>query len=215
MFTGIVQERAPVVSLAPFDGGLRLVLGLSSSRRAGLALGASVAVNGTCLTVTGFNELGVAFDIIHETLRLTNLGSLQEGSEVNVERSASFQDEIGGHRVSGHVSGTTVLKAVSRDGGEWRGTLALDPSWSAYVFHKGFIALDGCSLTVARLNREAGTFEVALIPETLERTLWGQREAGTVINVEVDVDTQAIVTTLGRILKDPALRAQLLDGEEV
>ena len=167
------------------------------------------------MTVTGVNEAGVAFDIIHETLRLTNLGGLQEGSEVNVERSASFQDEIGGHRVSGHVSGTTVLKAISRDGGEWRGTLSLDPSWSAYVFHKGFIALDGCSLTVARLNREAGTFEVALIPETLERTLWGQREAGTVINVEVDVDTQAIVTTLGRILKDPGLRAQLLDGEEV
>ncbi|MGA1737305.1 MAG: hypothetical protein ACO4AD_11365, partial [Pseudomonadales bacterium] len=100
-------------------------------------------------------------------------------------------------------------------GGEGRGTMALDPTWSAYVFHKGFIALDGCSLTVARLDREAGTFEVALIPETLERTLWGQREAGAVINVEVDVDTQAIVTTLGRILKDPALRAQLLDGEGV
>jgi riboflavin synthase len=104
---------------------------------------------------------------------------------------------------------------VSREGGEWRGTLALDPAWSAYVFHKGFIALDGCSLTVARLDRETGSFEVALIPETLERTLWGQREEGAVINVEVDVDTQAIVTTLGRILKDPALRAQLLDGEGV
>ncbi|MGA1217729.1 MAG: riboflavin synthase subunit alpha [Gammaproteobacteria bacterium] len=215
MFTGIVQERAPVVSLTPFDGGLRLVLGLSAPRRAGLALGASVAVNGTCLTVTAVSEAGVAFDIIHETLRLTNLGALTEGAEVNVERSASFQDEIGGHRVSGHVSGTTVLKAISRAGGEWRGTMALDPTWSAYVFHKGFIALDGCSLTVARLDREAGTFEVALIPETLERTLWGQREAGAVINVEVDVDTQAIVTTLGRILKDPALRAQLLDGEGV
>lgn len=215
MFTGIVQERAPVVSLAPFDGGLRLVLGLSAPRRAGLALGASVAVNGTCLTVTAVGEVGVAFDIIHETLRLTNLGALTEGAEVNVERSASFQDEIGGHRVSGHVSGTTVLKAISRAGGEWRGTMALDPAWSAYVFHKGFIALDGCSLTVARLDREAGTFEVALIPETLERTLWGEREEGAVINVEVDVDTQAIVTTLGRILKDPTLRAQLLDGEGV
>ena len=215
MFTGIVQERAPVVSLAPFEGGLRLVLGLSAPRRAGLALGASVAVNGTCLTVTAVGEAGVAFDIIHETLRLTNLGALTEGAEVNVERSASFQDEIGGHRVSGHVSGTTVLKAISRDGGEWRGTLALDSAWAAYVFHKGFIALDGCSLTVARLDRDAGTFEVALIPETLERTLWGQREEGAVINVEVDVDTQAIVTTLGRILKDPTLRAQLLDGEGV
>lgn len=215
MFTGIVQERAPVVSLAPFEGGLRLVLGLSAPRRVGLALGASVAVNGTCLTVTAVGEAGVAFDIIHETLRLTNLGALTEGAEVNVERSASFQDEIGGHRVSGHVSGTTVLKAISRDGGEWRGTLALDSAWAAYVFHKGFIALDGCSLTVARLDRDAGTFEVALIPETLERTLWGQREEGAVINVEVDVDTQAIVTTLGRILKDPTLRAQLLDGEGV
>jgi len=132
-----------------------------------------------------------------------------------VERSASFQDEIGGHRVSGHVSGTTVLKAIYRAGGEWRGTMVLDPAWSAYVFHKGFIALDGCSLTVARLDREAGTFEVALIPETLERTLWGEREEGAVINVEVDVDTQAVVTTLGRILKDPTLRAQLLDGEGV
>lgn len=93
--------------------------------------------------------------------------------------------------------------------------MALDSAWSAYVFHKGFIALDGCSLTVARLDREACTFEVALIPETLERTLWGQREEGSIINVEVDVDTQAIVTTLGRILKDPALRAQLLEGEGV
>lgn len=212
MFTGIVQERAPVVAVTPFAGGLSLTLGLSAPRREGLALGASVAVNGTCLTVARLTADGVVFDVIHETLRLTNLLALAPGDAVNIERSATFQDEIGGHRVSGHVSGTTVLKAVSREGGEWRGTLALDDAWSPFVFHKGFIALDGCSLTIASLDRDAGTFEIALIPETLERTLWGTRTEGAAVNVEVDVDTQAIVTTLGRVLKDPALRAQLLDG---
>ena len=209
MFTGIVQELAPVVGLERETGLLRLHLGLSEARRYGLQDGASVAVNGTCLTVARQDATGIGFDVIEETLALTNLGGLEVGDRVNVERSATFADEIGGHRVSGHVSGVALVSEVRRTENNRVVRLAGDDAWLRYVFHKGFVALDGASLTVSALERTEGWLEVSLIPETLARTTFGFREVGDRVNVEVDSETVAVVETVRRVLDDPEWRQRL------
>ena len=141
----------------------------------------------------------------------TNLGALTVGDRVNVERSATFADEIGGHRVSGHVTGTAVVADV-RDSENNR-TVRLrcdDGDWLRWVFYKGYIALDGASLTVSALDREARALEVSLIPETLARTNFGFRSPGERINVEVDSETQAVVETVERLFADPEWRSRVL-----
>jgi riboflavin synthase len=209
MFTGIVQELVPVTGLEREEGLLRLHLGLSAERRLGLVAGASVAVNGTCLTVARQDADGVGFDVIEETLALTSLGGLAAGDRVNVERSATFADEIGGHRVSGHVSGVAVVSEVRRSENNRVVRLTGEPAWLRFVFLKGFIALDGASLTVSALDRVEGWLEVSLIPETLGRTTFGFREAGDRVNVEVDSETVAVVETVERVLADPEWRQRL------
>lgn len=209
MFTGIVQELAPVLALDREPGLLRLHLGLSPERRVGLEGGASVAVNGTCLTVARQDEQGVGFDVISETLDRTNIGALALGDRVNVERSATFADEIGGHRVSGHVSGQAEVLEVRRSENNQVWRLAVAPDWGRFLFHKGFVALDGASLTISALDREAGWLEVSLIPETLARTTFGFRGVGDAVNVEVDAETVAVVETVERVLADPEWRQRL------
>ncbi|HSG90812.1 MAG TPA: riboflavin synthase subunit alpha [Pseudomonadales bacterium] len=209
MFTGIVQELAEVVRCERVEGLMRLTLGLSPARREGLLDGASVAVNGTCLTVARQPPEGIGFDIIQETLDHTSLGTLAVGDRVNVERSATFADEIGGHRVSGHVSGLARIIEVRRSPNNRVVRMAGDPAWMPYLFHKGFVALDGASLTISALDRAACAFEVSLIPETLERTTFGFRDVGDAINVEVDSETQAVVETVERVLADPEWQARL------
>lgn len=209
MFTGIVQELAPVVAMDQEPGLLRLHLGLSPERRAGLEGGASVAVNGTCLTVARQDDAGIGFDVISETLERTNIGALAVGDRVNVERSATFADEIGGHRVSGHVSGLAEVLEVRRSENNQVWRLAVGADWGRFVFHKGFVALDGASLTISALDRDAGWLEVSLIPETLARTTFGFRVAGDAVNVEVDAETVAVVETVERMLADPDWRQRL------
>lgn len=209
MFTGIVQELAPVVALDREPGLVRLHLGLSAERRAGLEGGASVAVNGTCLTVARQDDAGIGFDVISETLDRTNIGSLRPGDRVNVERSASFADEIGGHRVSGHVSGLAEVLEVRRSENNQVVRLSVDADWGRFLFHKGFVALDGASLTLSAVDRAAGWLEVSLIPETLARTTFGFRGVGDAVNVEVDAETVAVVETVERVLADPEWRQRL------
>ena len=213
MFTGIVQELAPVVRMTFKPGLARLELGLSIARRKGLESGASVAVNGTCLTVSGFSDDAVAFDVIAETLERTSLGQLAEGDRVNVERSATFADEIGGHRVSGHVSGTAPILEVRETENNKVLRFAGSDAWMRFLFHKGYVALDGASLTISSLNRAAGWFEVSLIPETLSRTTFGTRTEGDLINVEVDSETQAVVETVERLFQDPDWRREVLSRD--
>jgi riboflavin synthase len=213
MFTGIVQELAPVVACVREPGLLRLELGLSPERREGLEGGASVAVNGVCLTVSRRTPEGIGFDVIAETLDRTSLGSLAEGDRVDVERSATFADEIGGHRVSGHVSGIARVLEVRRSENNRVIRLGADDAdWLRFVFHKGYIALDGASLTVSAMDRAVGWLEVSLIPETLERTTFGFRDVGDAVNVEVDAETQAVVETVERLFGDPDWRARVLEG---
>ncbi len=209
MFTGIVQDLVPVQDIV--DQGdlkrLRIDLGALTDN---LKLGASVAVNGTCLTVTEVAAGSAWFDVITETLRVTNLGDLKVGDLVDVERSFQVGDEVGGHIVSGHITATAELVERAVAGHDHVLTLALDQQWMKYVFHKGFIALDGASLTVSSLDRASSTFCVSLIPETLSRTTLGTIAVGERVNVEVDAQTLTTVDTVERLFADEQWRAQVM-----
>ncbi len=209
MFTGIVQDLVTVQQIDDQGDLIKLTLDMGGMTDQ-LVPGASVAVNGTCLTVTGVDQGKVTFDIIVETLRTTNLQALRQGSQVNVERSFKVGDEVGGHVVSGHVTGTAELVHRHAQGHEHVLTFSLAPQWMKYVFHKGFIALDGASLTVSSVDKTQHQFQVSLIPETLARTTLGSADSGAVINVEVDAQTVTTVDTVERLFADPQWRAQAL-----
>ncbi len=208
MFTGIVQALVSVQQVEHSENLTRLTLGLGTLAE-GLETGASVAVNGTCLTVTGVRGGEASFDVIPETIRTTNLGSLDEGTVVNVERSFRVGDEIGGHVVSGHVTGTATVVAVRQEEHDHVVRFAVEERFSRYLFHKGFVALDGASLTVSAMNRAEGWLEVSLIPETLARTTLGTAGPGTLVNIEVDAQSVATVETIERVMQDPDWQARL------
>ena len=204
MFTGIVQGVCSVVSSEPLAGVTRITLQLDGLAR-GLDLGASVAVNGACVTAAEIDGSLVGFDLVKETIELSNLGELAAGTNVNVERSFRVGDEVGGHILSGHVAGVAVVTQIKSDHGHRLVTMAIQREWMAYLMLKGFVALDGASLTIAEVDRSAATIAVSLIPETLARTTFGRLEVGDRINLEVDSQTQAIVDTVREVLKDESL----------
>lgn len=210
MFTGIVQELATVNAVAQEEGIMRLEVALSAERRQGLQAGASVAINGTCLTVARQSDVSVGFDVIAETLQLTTLGKLQVGDQVNVERSMTAGDEIGGHRVSGHISSRAKVTAIRQDQANRVLRFAVPENWMRMLFLKGFVALDGASLTISALDRAAHWIEVSLIPETLARTTLGTLDVAGEVNLEVDAQTQAVVETVERLMTDTDWRRQLL-----
>jgi len=212
MFTGIVQGLCRVSKVADETHLRRLVVELGELGE-GLEAGASVAVNGTCLTVTelmqGTGGTTVMFDVISETLDRTNLGGLTVGSLVNVERSFRVGDEIGGHILSGHVIGKVRIAAIRTAENERNLCFAVPGPWMKYLHHKGFVALDGASLTIANVDSGAEQFSVALIPETIARTTLGRAKVGDWINLEIDAQTQAIVDTVERLLGSPEWLARL------
>ena len=198
MFTGIVQGTAKVVHIDKKDRFQTHVLLLEGALNEGLEIGASVAHNGCCLTVTKIEGTQISFDLMQATLALTNLGELEEGDSVNIERAAKFGDEIGGHSMSGHISLMAEISEVIDTPNNRTIWFTLPQESMKYVLAKGYIGLDGCSLTIGEV--EGSRFSVHLIPETLERTLFGRRQAGEKINVEFDPQTQAIVDTVERVL---------------
>ncbi|UMM01665.1 riboflavin synthase subunit alpha [Vibrio campbellii] len=198
MFTGIVQGTAKVVHIDKKDRFQTHVLVLEGALNEGLEIGASVAHNGCCLTVTKIEGTQISFDLMQATLALTNLGELEEGDSVNIERAAKFGDEIGGHSMSGHISLLAEISEVIDTPNNRTIWFTLPQESMKYVLAKGYIGLDGCSLTIGEV--EENRFSVHLIPETLERTLFGRRQAGEKINVEFDPQTQAIVDTVERVL---------------
>lgn len=207
MFTGIVQGLCRVVAVDDEPGLRRLRIDLADLSAA-LSTGASVAVNGTCLTATALAGNSATFDVIAETVAHTNLGDLTVGDVVNIERSLRFGDEIGGHVLSGHVA--DVVSVARIDAGPALRTLWFDvpARWMVYLFHKGFVALDGASLTIAAIDRARNRIAVSLIPETIERTTLGRVREGDRVNLEIDTQAQAIVTTVERVLSDPEWRRQ-------
>lgn len=199
MFTGIVQGTASLVSIEEKANFRTHIVELPMALLPGLETGASVSHNGCCLTVTAIDGNRVSFDLIKETLRITNLGELQVGDCVNVERAAKFNDEIGGHLMSGHIATTAeIAKILTSENNRQIWFKIQDTLLMKYILHKGFIGIDGISLTVGEVT--ATRFCVHLIPETLERTTLGKKKLGQRVNIELDPQTQAIVDTVERVL---------------
>ena len=177
MFTGLVLGTGTLASLD--EGRLRIDAELEFSE------GDSVAVNGVCLTATAVDGGGFSADVMEETLRRTSLGTLRPGDRVNLELPLRVSDRLGGHIVQGHVDGTAGVESVREEGFARVVRLTAAPALLRYVIEKGSVALDGVSLTVSAVDDES--FEVSLIPETLERTTLGLFQPGRQVNVEVDV----------------------------
>lgn len=200
MFTGIVQGTAEVVEITPGEDFRTHTIRMPERWLTGLQAGASVAHNGCCLTVTRIQGNLVSFDLMQETLRVTNLGDLKPGDRVNFERAARFGDEIGGHQMSGHIGCTARVSRVLESTDNRQIWFRLPEPYNRYLFRKGYIGVDGISLTIGEV--EDGEFCVNLIPETLRRTNLGTRQTGDRVNIEIDPQTQAIVDTVERILSD-------------
>jgi riboflavin synthase len=183
MFTGLVQDLGEIVERESTTDGARLRVRTSLTPE--IALGDSVAVNGVCLTATEIADGAFTADAMHETLRRSSLGAVDEGSHVNLELALRADQRLGGHIMQGHVDGTGEIAGVREDGFAWIVTVAADPTLLRYIVEKGSIAVDGVSLTVARVD-DAG-FDVSLIPETLARTTMGEMTPGRSVNVEVDI----------------------------
>lgn len=183
MFTGLVADIGTVDGIVRDDAGARI--SISSPLAAELAEGDSIAVSGVCLTATALRPGGFDADVMNQTLELTTLGELDPGSPVNLEPALRASDRLGGHIVQGHVDAAGRVASVTDDGFARRVGVVLPDGLDRYVVERGSIALNGVSLTVAGI--EGATVEVSLIPETLERTTFGEVVAGERINVEVDV----------------------------
>ena len=186
MFTGIVEELGEVVAVERGTASARLtVRGLVVTADA--VHGASIAVNGVCLTVVEHGGGSFVVDVMDETLRRSSLATAQPGEPVNLERAMPADGRFGGHVVQGHVDGTARL--VTREPGDrWEVlTFSLPTALAAFVVEKGSITVDGVSLTVSALDDAAATFSVSLIPTTLQLTTLGARRVGDVVNLEVDV----------------------------
>jgi riboflavin synthase len=184
VFTGLVEDLGTVTTVESTTDGVRIAISSPLARE--LSEGDSVAVNGVCLTATGLcnGELFGA-DVMNETLRRSSLSELQAGSRVNLELPVKPQSRLGGHIVQGHVDGVGAVGAIADDGFARRVTIEADPALLRYVVEKGSITVDGVSLTVASVD--GTSFDVSLIPETLERTTLGATEEGTPVNLEVDI----------------------------
>jgi riboflavin synthase len=201
MYTGITRGLFPVVAVEQRPGATRLTVELSELLANGVELGASISIDGVCLTASAIAGTRISFDAIDETRKLTTLGELVVGRNVSVERSARLGDELGGHDVYGHVVGTGSVLAREDLGAQLDLTLGVPPEWMKYILHKGFIALDGSSLTVDDV-RAAGSFKVHLIPETVRLTNFGHKQVGDRINIELDAKTVAIVDTVERVVAE-------------
>ncbi len=184
MFTGIVQEKGSILEFAPGPKAWKLRVGCQLARE-DLAIGDSVAVNGCCLTAVEIDERGAAFDLLEETVRLTSFQQLQAGDGVNLETSLRFNGKIGGHFVTGHIDGVGEVLEREKHGADTRLRIKPPPAFQRYLIHKGSIAIDGVSLTVAEVGRDA--FTVWLIPHTLEVTNLGETRPGGRVNLEFDL----------------------------
>jgi riboflavin synthase len=206
MFTGIVQGIAIISEITGSDSLKTLLISFPDNALHNVTKGASIAINGTCLTVTSFEtDKNIAsFDVMLETLKLTNLASLKPGSKVNYERAASIGDEIGGHLMSGHIHASVEILDVESSHETYSISFKTPPKLGKYLLDKGFVGLNGCSLTIGEATSDS--FNVHLIPETLDVTTFGDLRPGDKVNLEIDPQTQTIVETVERIMetKKPA-----------
>ena len=185
MFTGIIQAKGRIKKIEKVGGDKRLLIDAAGLPLADLELGASIAINGVCLTAVEFIEQGFWADVSVETLTHTTLGDLLEGSSVNLENSLTPNSSLGGHWVSGHVDGVGEVVERYEDARSWRFAIRSPEPFAKYIAQKGSICIDGTSLTVNAVN--ATVFEINIIPHTMQQTLFGEYQVGSRVNLEVDV----------------------------
>ncbi len=184
MFTGIVEELGSVQALRRDAGAARLSVS-ASTVLGGTALGDSICVNGVCLTVVELGKAEFSADVALETLKVTNLGELTVGRQVNLERALQLSARIGGHLVSGHVDAVGRIRAKQQEGNSWRIIIDTPAAALRYIIKKGSVAIDGISLTVADVD--AAGFSIAMIPHTARLTTLGFKHAGDSVNLETDL----------------------------
>ena len=197
MFTGIVQGTGTIISIdkKSTSSTLSIDLGELSSH---LSLGSSVSIDGVCMTVTSQKDTIVFFDAIQETLSRTTLGQAVEGDVVNLERALKMGDELGGHLLSGHIMCKSSVVSRKNNGDGVDLEISINDELKPYIMEKGYIAIDGISLTIGKVNQN--TFNLHLIPETLERTTINSKIEGSLVNIEIDSITQAVVSTVASIM---------------
>ncbi len=197
MFSGLIAYLGTVAALERDPrGGARVSVAAPGAIGDGVAPKDSVAISGVCLTVAEHDESVLSFDVVPETLERSTLGALVVGSPVNVELSLRLGDRLGGHLVYGHVDATARIVRKAAEGQGHRLTIETPPALAPYVVDKGYVALDGISLTVAASYN--GRFEIALIPETSARTTLGAKDAGDVVNLEIDPIARYAVAAIAR-----------------
>jgi len=196
MFTGIIQGIRKVSGLRDLQDGRRLCLKLDDLA-INLSKGASVSVNGVCLTAVSINKVEVEFDIIQESLNRSNLGLLKIGDYVNIERACCLGDEIGGHQITGHVDCTGKIKEINKKN-NYDLIVSCEEEWTSYLFPKGWISIDGISLTIVDVGKN--WFSISLIPETLKQTMLGHKKKGDYVNLEFEHITKVIVRSVERII---------------
>lgn len=207
MFTGIIEITGMISQTRPVPTGRKLAIRVDADW-SDLALGASVAVSGVCLTIAAAHDRTLEFDVIHETLERTTLGNLVVGDSVNLERSLRIGDRLDGHFVQGHVEGTARVTNIIASVREWVVWLCANEMLRPCIIPKGGIALDGVSLTIAAVRDDE--FSVALIPTTLQRTTLQHLRVGNHANIETDIITRTIVHRLGGLLSAPCLSVERL-----
>ncbi len=196
MFTGIIEHVGRVRNLERRDVAVTLEIEAGPVAE-GVPIGASVAVNGACLTVTRCDGNALVFDAIPETLDKTALGTLRVGSPVNLERALRADGRLDGHIVQGHVDATGEVAALERQGDDVRFAVRCEPGFASQLVPKGSVAIDGVSLTLVRVEPDG--FDVALIPHTLRETNLGQRRVGDAVNLEADILGKYVLRYLERV----------------
>ncbi len=211
MFTGIVQGTAKIANIADREGLRTFTLQFPEGFCQDLAIGASVSTDGVCLTVTEILDANQAtFDVMLQSLAITTLGSYREGDRANVERAAKDGAEIGGHPLSGHVDFTSEVVMVKSSDTNRLMRFSIPEAFRKYVFAKGYIAINGASLTVSEVNRAEGWFEVWLIPETRRMTVFEDKQVGDSVNIEIERSTQVVVDTVRETVQESLGRLQPL-----
>ena len=197
MFTGIVQGTGEIIEV--IEGDTIRSFKIQVPNTESLEIGASISVDGVCLTATSIENKIVSFDVIQETLKRTTLGQLEVGETVNIERSLKFGDEIGGHLLSGHIMATGIVNEKSESGEGIDFTILAPLSIEKYLLEKGYVAIDGISLTIGDVSNSR--FNLHIIPETIRQTTIASKQVGDAVNIEIDSTTQTIVSTVERMTR--------------
>ena len=196
MVAGIVAGLGIVEHIEDKNQFRQIRIRLPKGSKENISQGASISLDGVCLTVVEFSEHTATFDIIDETLSRTTLSKVEIGDMINVERAMKYGDEIGGHNVSGHIDNMALITKIDKPENNHIVKVEIPPNYMPYILEKGYIALDGCSLTIAEVFNDG--FNVCLIPETLRRTTFGFKKEGDFVNFEIEAATKAIVDSINK-----------------